>query len=180
MKQTLFFLLIVAIFSVSCGLPATIIGNILIIVDDNPEYRLSGASVSAIPEDTMKPFIVAKKAEYETNYNDLVSGQAECNKNPAGRDCSEQFDQGIDRLRSMYFDNPPAASAIAKTDEDGKFELPVKKKGRYALMANGVGPDGEKFYWIVWVNADEMYKPVVLSEHNRLMSQTPDQILSGR
>jgi hypothetical protein len=179
MKRILFFLLTAAVCLFGCARSTTMLGSVIVVTSNAENFRLTDVEVAAFPADVMKAFLESKKPEYESNWKHVIDLGVKCSKEPA-ENCDDQKAEASSRLRSMYFEKMPGtAAAVGKTDSDGKFELTVPRTGRYALVASADVPDDDQYFWIVWVNADESYKTIVLSNHNRLTGQKPDDVLSG-
>jgi hypothetical protein len=97
---------------------------------------------------------------------------------------SAKLSAAINNLNSVtgaerYFASLPAATAAGTTDSDGKFSVIVPKPGKYAIVAQAerkIGSETEKYYWMVWVDANEP-KTITLSNNNLTDSGSPDSLL---
>jgi hypothetical protein len=81
---------------------------------------------------------------------------------------------------SIWLENLPTPSYLAKTDADGKFSLKLKP-GRYALAAEAtrkIADKTEEYYWLIWLdvskkNADKLF----LTNDNLLPTFAPSCVV---
>ena len=86
------------------------------------------------------------------------------------------------KSKKYYFKDMPIGKEIIKTNSDGKFSINIRRNERVAIYAatnRQTLKDKEFYTWIIWASLDgKPSKNIILSNHNKWDSDSPDAILN--
>jgi len=197
MKIKFLLLIVVLLFVSSCAKETEISGNVFIVTKESSNIQLGAIEIFAIPEASIKKHIEDLNSASDSAYDEYKIKSDYCTNAEYpmqdyiphfdGKSPREQCFDGLDELRDniagVYFVNLPTYTATAQTDSNGQFLIKLPKTGKYAIAAKGtINSDGkvEKYYWLIWVNADGDFKRINLSNNNTIYSPSFDQVLTSK
>lgn len=195
--KTLLFLLIFSLCLVSCGSKETeITGEIFIVTKGADNIKLGAISVRAIPESVIKGHLDGSQTTADRAFKSSQDYYSSCGKYAENlgflsveqleerqfemNKCYSRAAEMRDEIAAAYFENLPPALAQTMTDSNGKFTLKIPKTGKYVIAASSarsVLDKTEKYYWLVWAEADGKQQQIILSNNNMAGSDSPDSAI---
>jgi hypothetical protein len=79
----------------------------------------------------------------------------------------------------FIFEGLPKGVVTATSNPDGQFTLNLPKRGRYAIAAhtwrNAISRN-EEYYWLIWIDADDADKELLLSNQNLIQASSASSV----
>ncbi len=185
-----FFVIGLAFAVVGCTRTTAVKGEVFVVTEGSGSYKFGLVNVNAIPEEQFDEFIRSNMSGYDSARETREQAYRGCALvTPFPFDSAamkrmkscDELKKAADGWLVDAFYNFPTTSPSAVTDSDGKYELKLQGRGRYALFAKAerkVGESTERYYWIVWLDADKAENNITFSNNNLLRKYRPEDILA--
>jgi len=186
-------LFLISIFA-GCRSQTEITGEVFITTKAAETIKLSGKTAFFIPISSIKGHLEGMEPVLKARLKEARNAKLRCadiaKNTSSGVDfderqrlanfCDEQNPDPEMLASTVYFENPPKATADAITDADGKFKVTIPN-GDYALMLAGdrqiFDKAPEYYLWIVNVEAKGEPVKMILTDANMVGSPSADSLI---